>query len=151
METNFIQYTGTKTICALPMGAGDAKRNGANITDEVVNKNIGNNGFLVEYPGGYRSWCPDKEFHAHYRVSETYLDRLAIELERIHEQINLANEMLYNLAGSTPTGGRNLLEMQLKAMHLYAGVLVRRIQAIREEYAKNSEKPCGCMKEGGEQ
>ncbi len=151
MGTNFIQYTGTKTVRAMAMGAGEAKRHGANITDEVVNKNIGNDGYLVEYPDGYRSWCPAKEFHASYRLSETYLDRLCIELERIHTQINLANEMLYSPTGDRPYGGRDLLEMQLKAMYLYADVLVKRIQAIRGEYAIQNMQKVYSYAEGGEQ
>lgn len=148
---DFKVYTGTKTILAMPMGAGEAKRHGANITDEVINKNLGNNGYLIKYPDGYRSWSPAKQFEAAYRLSETCLDRLCIELEDVHARINRANEMLYNLAGDTPLGGRNLLEMQLKAMHFYAEVLVKRIQAIRAELARNNEKVRNCMTEGGEQ
>lgn len=151
MESEFKQYTGTKTVKAMFMGAGEAKRCGANLTDEVVKKNLGNDGYLIEYPDGYRSWCPAKEFHASYRLSETYLDRLCIELERIHIQINLVNEMLYSPAGDRPHGGRDLLEMQLKAMHLYAGVLVKRIQAIRGEYAIQEMSKVYRCAEGGEQ
>lgn len=54
----FKTYTGTKTIKAVPMGAAEAKRYGAQITDETVKRNIGNDGYLVEYPDGYRSWSP---------------------------------------------------------------------------------------------
>lgn len=84
MEANnhnsFQTYIGTKMVKAMPMGAGDAKRYGANITEETIIKNCGVAGYLVEYEDGYRSWSPAKTFEGAYRIGETHVDRMKIEL-----------------------------------------------------------------------
>lgn len=52
METNFKTYTGTKTIKAIPMGKAEAEKVlGKSITPATA----GMDGYLVEYPDGYRS------------------------------------------------------------------------------------------------
>lgn len=127
MESKFKQYTGPKTVKAMFMGAGEAKRCGANLTDEVVKKNLGNDGYLVEYPDGYRSWSPAKQFQAAYRISETDLDRLHIELAELKERILKATDALYS---ETPVhlARRSLLDAQVRAMRSYADVLLERIK-----------------------
>lgn len=137
MDTKtFLQYTGTKTIFAIPMGAGEAKRHGANITDDVVRNNLGNDGYLVEYTDGYRSWCPAKEFHASYRLSETHLDRLHIELAELKERIINVTDALYSEL-QLHSDQRPLLDAQLRAMRSYADVLLER---IKHEVQINKER-----------
>lgn len=126
MELDFKQYTGTKTIKAVPMSASDAKRNyGANITEEIVRKNHAVAGYLVEYPDGYRSWSPAKAFEAAYRVSETHIDRMKIELADLNERICKATTAI-NTFGAFPEE-RWLLRKQLEAMQLYADNLYDRL------------------------
>lgn len=110
----------------MPMVAAEAKRHGANITDEVVKKNLGNNGYLVEYPDGYRSWSPAKQFEAAYRISETDLDRLHIELAELKERILKATDTLYS--EMVHPDRRSLLNEQVRAMRSYAEVLLERIK-----------------------
>lgn len=65
MEIEFKQYTGTKTIAAAPMTKADAEKLlGISISPATP----GNDGYLVEYPDGYRSWSPAKVFEDAYRV-----------------------------------------------------------------------------------
>lgn len=124
---DFKVYTGTKTILAMPMGAGEAKRHGANITDEVVKKNLGNNGYLVKYPDGYLSWSPAKAFEGAYHIAETHVDRLRIELAEIKERIIKTTDALYSETVLRPTQ-RSLLDAQVRAMRSYADVLLERIK-----------------------
>lgn len=131
METNFKTYTGTKTIKAMPMGANDAKRYGAQISDETVRKNIGNNGYLVEYPDGYRSWSPAKAFEDAYRVSETHIDRMKIELADLNERICKASTALYDGADNALRESEPLwasLREQLNIMLRYADILNVRLR-----------------------
>lgn len=142
METKSIEfrtYTGTKTVKAAPMGANYAKHYGAQITEETINKNIGNDGYLVEYPDGYRSWSPKKVFDEAYRVSETETDRMRIELANLNERMKEVTDVLYNPYGTTTSEkDRWYLDKQLDAMRLYADALSRRIEffASQEEGGK---------------
>ena len=85
MELNFKSYTGTKTVKAMPMCANKAKSENANVPEKYFevgtpSYNPGADGYLVEYEGGYRSWSPKKVFDEAYRLSETKVDRMKIEL-----------------------------------------------------------------------
>lgn len=133
----FKTYTGTKTIKATPMGAGEAKRYGAQITDEVVQNNIGNNGYLVEYPDGYRSWSPEKQFEEAYKVSETHIDCMRIELANLKENIVKATKEFYSYDMSLCQ--RSKLKSQLDAMHKYAEALYHRISDAEALYHRISE------------
>lgn len=152
MELNFKTYTGTKTIKAAPMGAGDARNYGAAITEKTVLANIGNDGYLVEYPDGYRSWSPKKAFEEAYRISETHVDRMKIELADLNERICKATRAI-NTFGALPEDERWQLKRQLEAMLNYAEVLYGRIRDAVEPRAAVSSEP-GCCKaattKGGE-
>lgn len=127
MEIEFKQYTGTKTIKAMIMGAEEARRHGAAITEETAKKNHGKIGYLVEYPDGYRSWSPKKAFEDAYRVSETYVDRMKIELADLNERIcKITSEI--NTFDAVPDDQRWSLHEQLKAMQEYANLLYNRIR-----------------------
>lgn len=149
MESKFKQYTGTKTVKAMFMGAGEAKRCGANLTDEVVKKNLGNDGYLVEYPDGYRSWSPAKAFEGAYRIAETHIDRMKIELADLNERICKATRAI-NSFDAIPEDERRYLKKQLEAMQMYADCLHDRIRNAVEP--RVSSDPCCCkqpIKEGG--
>lgn len=136
METNFKTYTGTKTIKAMPMCVGDAKRAGANVPAsyfEVGNSsfNPGAEGYLVEYPDGYRSWSPKKVFEEAYSLSETHVDRMKIELADLNNKICKATTALYG-ADSPLNNSDNVplwaaLREQLNKMLDYADALSTRL------------------------
>lgn len=124
----FRMYFGTKTVAAAPMGANDARRYGAQITEETVRKNIGNDGYLVEYPDGYRSWSPKKVFDEAYRLSETKVDRMKIELADLNVRIKETADELYNPDRAfSHESDRWSLGKQLDAMREYADRLYERI------------------------
>lgn len=138
----FRTYTGTKTVKAAPMGANEAKLYGAQITDETIHKNIGNDGYLVEYPDGYRSWSPKKVFEESYRVSETKLDRLKNELADLNERILDAVDSRYNLNRIISPDDRWALGRQLDHMLEYADKLYDRIQQYDQPPQAVSTEPC---------
>lgn len=122
----FKLYTGTKTIKAMPMGANEAQRHGARLTDETVKQNIGNYGYLVEYPDGYRSWSPKAVFEKAYKLSETHIDRMKIELADLNERICKATKAVFT-PGLLGHMQRSQLQQQLHAMRGYAECLYDRI------------------------
>lgn len=133
MELNFKTYTGTKTIKAMPMCVGRAKQAGANVPEkyfEVGNAsyNPGAEGYLVEYPDGYRSWSPALAFETAYRVSETHVDRMKIELAGLNVRMKEITEELYNPERAfSSSDDRWALSKQLEAMREYANILFERI------------------------
>ena len=158
MEANnsFKTYIGTKMVKAMPMGAGEAKRCGANITEQTVINNCAVAGYLVEYEDGYRSWSPAKTSEGAYRIAESHTDRMAIELEEVGKRIRKATEALY-LPGAVPAmsgAERHALREQLAAMRTYFSILLNRYnhaceQAISAHLREISEC-ANNNKEGGE-
>ncbi len=154
MEANnynyFQTYIGTKMVKAMPMGAGDAKQYGANITEETIIKNCAVAGYLVEYEDGYRSWSPAKTFEGAYRIAETHVDRMKIELTDLNERICKMTRTI-NTFGAIPEEERWYLKKQLEAMQMYADNLHDRIRHAVEP--RVSSEPCCCKaanEEGGE-
>ncbi|MBD5332214.1 MAG: hypothetical protein HDR97_00475 [Bacteroides sp.] len=124
----FKQYTGAKTVKATRMGAGEALRAGAQITENTVLNNIGNDGYLVEYPDGYRSWSPKKVFEEAYMISETHIDRMKIELYELNERICKATKAIYTIDAIPSSHDRDMVCRQVKAMREYASILYDRIR-----------------------
>ena len=149
MEANFKTYTGTKTIKAMPMGKAEAEKVlGKSITPATA----GMDGYLVEYPDGYRSWSPKHVFENAYRISETYVDRMKIELADLNERIIKATRTI-NTFGAISEEERWNLKKKLNAMREYADVLYDRIRyAVEPRSVVSSESPCcsAGTKEGGE-
>lgn len=140
-------YIGTKTIQAMRMDAADAKNAGANVPGkyfEVGNAeyNPGADGYLVIYDGGYRSWSPTKVFEKSYKVADTPVDRMKIELADLNERICKATRAISTF-GALPEDERRQLKRQLEAMHNYADVLYDRIRYAVEPRPVSSE-PCCC-------
>lgn len=134
MNIEFRTYIGTRTIKATPMGANGAKHYGAQITDDAVNKNIGNDGYLIEYPDGYRSWSPKKSFDEAYRLAETYLDRLRIEHEGLKNYYLKGQEFVYSLEFNSLSNDEQFaLSVQMDLMRKYLDVLASRIKYAEEQ------------------
>lgn len=78
------QYTGTKTVKAMPMTMGEAYerkllKEGVRPSECETDKA----GYLVEYEGGYQSWSPKSIFDEAYKCADTFLDRLKVEYEEL--------------------------------------------------------------------
>lgn len=138
MEIKFKQYTGTTTIKAMPMTKEEAEKVlGKSITPAT----LGKEGYIVEYPDGYRSWSPKKAFEDAYRVSETYSDRMKIELADLNERICKATRVI-NTFGAISDEKRWLLKKQLNAMQEYAEYLYDRIRLVDNPPKELNTEPC---------
>lgn len=83
------QYTGTKTVKAEPMTYGEAHERGLIRENAYVEEYSDNKGYHVVYPDGYESWSPAEVFENAYKLSETPLNRLNIEIADLKQrQIN---------------------------------------------------------------
>lgn len=132
MTQEMKQYTGTKTIKAIPMTMGEAYerkflKEGVKPSECETNKA----GYLVEYEDGYQSWAPAETFEQAYKPSETALDRLRIEYSELRERLRKLDEYT-NIGFSTLVEkvGVNqalLLQEQCKLMNKYIVVLEERI------------------------
>ena len=70
------KYIGKKTIKAMPMAKSEAEK--------VLNRSLadakgGEDGYLVEYPDGYKSWCPKARFEEAGRPIDGMTFGMAIE------------------------------------------------------------------------
>lgn len=131
-------YIGTKTVQARRMDAAEAKRAGANVPGKYfevghAEYNPGADGYLVIYDDGYRSWSPARVFEESYKVAETHVDRMKIELADLNERICKATRAVSTF-GALPNDERWQLKRQLEAMHNYADVLYDRIRNAVEAH-----------------
>lgn len=132
-------YIGTKTVKAEPMVLGEfintynrdpyANQHGSHPDTEE--------GYCVQYEDGYISWSPKAVFEKAYRVSETFIDRMEIELDNLSEKCDKLNKFIdENLKFqelSAPE--QELMTAQLSAMFTYAKIL-----EIRWKLAMSSQE-----------
>lgn len=140
------KYIGKKSIMASPMSKSDAER--------VLNRSLsgakgGEEGYLVEYEDGYRSWSPKETFEAAYKIAETHLDRLLIESEELEQRKSklcafIRSDDFHKLNNES----QDLLMQQYHLMFEYSQLLIKRIHLERHRIPlplplgeANSEKP----------
>lgn len=90
------QYIGTKTIQAEPMTKGQAFDAGLLRAGNIPASERDIPGYKVVYGNGYESWSPADVFEAAYRVAETPLDRVNIEVADLMERANKLGNFIYN-------------------------------------------------------
>ena len=140
------KYIGKKSIMASPMSKSDAER--------VLNRKLseskgGEEGYLVEYEDGYRSWSPKETFEAAYKIAETHLDRLLIESEELEQRKSkLCAFILSDDFHKLNNESQDLLMQQYHVMFEYSLLLIKRIHLERHRIPlplplgeANSEKP----------
>lgn len=132
MTQEMKQYTGTKTIKAMPMTMGEAYER--KLLKEGVKPSECETckaGYLVEYEDGYRSWCPAEIFEKAYKPSETALDRLRIEYSELRERFRTFDEYTNigfdKLVEKVGVNQAALLGVQHMLMKNYLEVLESRI------------------------
>ena len=124
------KYTGTKTVKACPMSLGEAEKVlGRKIETSAVENREESEGYLVEYEDGYRSWSPKDVFDKAYRVSETHLDRMNIELQEVEERYLNGRKFTFTQEfRKLDSTKRDALRKQLDSMENYLYLLSRRIE-----------------------
>ena len=128
MEQIFKHYIGTKTVKAMPMSAHEAKENGAQLTEKTLQRNLGVDGYLVEYPDGYRSWSPKSAFNEAYKPADTYIDRMKIELNDLTEKISKAMKAFLSVDINIDACEKENLRKQIDAMVEYGEILAKRLK-----------------------
>lgn len=132
MNEQMKQYTGTKTVKAMPMTMGEAYerkllKNGRRPSECETDKA----GYLVEYEGGYQSWSPAEPFEKTYKVAETPLDRMYIEYneesERYQKGDKFINSMNFDKLNDL---AKTLLSAQNESQREYCYLLANRIDQM---------------------
>lgn len=141
MNEQMKQYTGTKTVKAMPMTMGEAYER--KLLKEGVRPSeceTDNAGYLVEYEDGYQSWSPADVFEKAYKPSETRLDRLHIECDELRARSKeldvYLNEGFEKVAAEIGRSLTMLLVLQSSYLHNYLGVL----EVLLLEAEKNVDK-----------
>lgn len=136
IKTQMQQYTGTKTIMAVPMSRGEY--NVLRGWEMPADENPADPGYLVQYENdskanvegfdGYISWSPRKPFEEAYNPSGTFKQRLFIEMEQLYRRMFLLKKYIH---GENPDSEHyRLLIIQLKAMETYYQVLATRYEML---------------------
>ena len=117
-------YIGTKKVSAQPMTADEAVTKGYKVGNHEHE-----DGYEVEYKDGYKSWSPKEVFKESYKLSESFTDRLNIELSELSEKVKkifsfFATDTFNNLAVTK----QNLMHAQYGAMLAYMEILAERIR-----------------------
>lgn len=125
------KYIGTKVIKAEPMTVTEAQVLGVEIKPATVEEN----GYLVEYKDGYKSWSPKSVFDETYKPAETFLDRLAVEQQELTEKVDKLRKFLSLEDAQMKVGTFQFVRMteQLEAMEKYLNILTRRIEDLKDE------------------
>ena len=125
------KYIGTKVIKAEPMTVTEAQVLGVEIKPATVEEN----GYLVEYKDGYKSWSPKSVFDETYKPAETFLDRLAVEQQELTEKVDKLRKFLSLEDAQIKVGSFQFVRMteQLEAMEKYLNILTRRIEDLKDE------------------
>lgn len=140
MNEQMKQYTGTKTVKAMPMTMGEAYerkllKNGVRPSECETDRA----GYLVEYEGGYQSWSPADVFEKAYKPSETFVDRMVLELEDLEKRMCKCDNFLSSDEFSAlDTLSRALLTVQRGLMGQYYLVLADRFIKASKMKAKLS-------------
>lgn len=128
IKSQMVSYTCRKTVKASPISkleCAKLMRNPEPYEDEP--------GYIVMYEDGYISWSPKEAFEKGYRLSETFTDRLKIEMDDLEEK----SEKLEDFLTSSKSEGldqmqRNLLGVQLSAMFAYYGTVRTRYELLTQ-------------------
>lgn len=126
------KYIGTKVIKAEPMTVTEAQKV---LGREIKPATVEEDGYLVEYKDGYKSWSPKSVFDETYKPSETFLDRLAVEQQELTEKVDKLRKFLSLEDAQMKVGSFQFVRMteQLEAMEKYLNILTRRIENLKDE------------------
>ena len=130
--SNMKKFIGTKVIMAEPMTMVKAQKV---LGREIKPATVEEDGYLVEYKDGYKSWSPKSVFEESYRPAETFLDRLAVEQHELTEKIDKLRKFLSVEDAQMKVGCFQFVRMteQLEAMEKYLDILTIRINDLEDE------------------
>lgn len=134
------QYTGTKTVKAEPMTYGEAHEKGLIHDDAFVEELSERDGYHVVYSDGYESWSPVEVFEDAYKLSETPLNRLNIEIADLKQRADKLGAFIFNKNDgkdflALPLGTRAFLIAQFNTMCAYLN-----LAALRQSCMEGNEE-----------
>ena len=119
------KYIGTKVIMAEPMTMVEAQKV---LGREIKPATVEEDGYLVEYKDGYKSWYPKSVFNEAYKPCETFLDRMKVELEGELDKFAKGDTFIHSEKFNELTlVERVLIYAQNKAQKMYCDLLENRI------------------------
>ena len=126
------KFIGTKVIMAEPMTMTEAQKV---LGIEIKPTTVEEDGYLVEYKDGYKSWSPKSVFEEAYKPAETFLDRLAVEQHELTEKIDKLRKFLSVEDAQMKVGSFQFVRMteQLEVMEKYLNILTIRIEDLKDE------------------
>lgn len=152
------KFIGTKEVSAKPMTYGEAHAQGLIRENAYVSEYDDNPGYLVEYADGYQSWSPANVFEEAYKVAETALDRVNIEVADLMARTNKLGQFIFNQNDGNDfqaleIGTRAFLIAQFNMMGAYLNLLCLRQSCMEgnEEcrpYGLSFEQILPLLKEG---
>lgn len=90
-------------------------------------------GWLAIHEDGYISWSPEEVFRKDYRLSESFTDRLKIEMEDLEEKCQKLEDFLSSSKSeSLEEIQKNLLRVQLSAMVAYYVTVRTRFELLTQ-------------------
>lgn len=123
------KYIGTKQIEAEPMTRGDAWGKYL-LREKPSTENFDDEGYHVRYEDGYESWSPKDTFEKAYKIADTFLDRLHIEMRDLYEKMDKLSPFIESGKIDeivTDKYQNHLLRLQHRIMSRYINVLECRI------------------------
>lgn len=133
------KYIGTKEVLAEPMTMGDAYRAGLLQAGRVPSlAECAQAGYHVIYESGYGSWSPADVFGKAYRVADTFIDRLHIELDDLRGRYGKARAFL-----ASPESGKLLWPAERLALEEQADLMEAYIRVLEERISLAGNKPEG--------
>lgn len=121
------KFIGTKVIMAEPMTMTEAQKV---LGREIKPATVEEDGYLVEYKDGYKSWSPKSVFEEAYKPCETFLDRMKVELEGELDKFDKGDIFIRSdKFNELPLVARVLLYAQNKTQKMYCDLLENRIDA----------------------
>ena len=123
------KYIGTKQIEAEPMTRGDAWEKHL-LREKPSTENFDDEGYHVRYEDGYESWSPKDTFEKAYKIADTFLDRLHIEMRDLYEKMDKLSPFIESGKIDeivTDKYQNHLLRLQHRIMSRYINVLECRI------------------------
>lgn len=129
------KYIGKKQIQAESMTKGDAFMQNLLRSDNTptTEEEKQEPGYKVVYEDGYVSWSPAETFEKAYRCIDTYIDRLLIEKDELHEKLEKLDTFTTTEAyANLEYKDRHLLDVQYIVMRQYEEILTERIERTKQ-------------------
>ena len=131
------KYIGTKQIEAEPCTLGNYyKETGKSpYGKDIEGHEETEEGYKVKYEDGYISWSPKDIFDKVYKVADTFVDRLKIELTELSDKQDKLNKFFETkMFKDLSITDEHLLRAQFGAMLAYSSILMERVANAEYEW-----------------